>query len=46
MRSLIDISELTTGEIDELICVANDIIASPEKYSRKMQKAKTCHPVF
>lgn len=46
MRSLIDISELTTGEIDELICVANDIIASPEKYSEKCKGQKTCHPVF
>ena len=40
MRSLIDISELTTGEIDELICVANDIIASPEKYSEKCRGKK------
>ena len=40
MRSLIDISELTTGEIDELICVANDIIASPEKYSKKCRGKK------
>lgn len=40
MRSLIDISELTTGEIDELICVANDIIASPEKYSEKCKGKK------
>lgn len=40
MRSLIDISELTTGEIEELICVANDIIASPEKYSEKCRGKK------
>lgn len=40
MRSLIDISELTTGEIEELICVANDIIASPEKYSEKCKGKK------
>lgn len=40
MRSLIDISELTTGEIDELICVANDIIANPEKYSEKCKGKK------
>ncbi len=32
MRSLIDILELTTAEIDELIAVAEDIIAKPEKY--------------
>lgn len=46
MRSLIDISELTTGEIEELIGVANDIIANPEKYSEKCKGQKTCHPVF
>ena len=40
MRSLIDISELTTGEIEELICVANDIIATPEKYSEKCRGKK------
>ena len=40
MRSLIDISELTTGEIEELISVANDIIASPEKYSEKCKGKK------
>ncbi len=40
MRSLIDISELTTGEIKELISVANDIIANPEKYSEKCKGKK------
>lgn len=40
MRSLIDISELTTGEIEELICVANDIIANPEKYREKCKGKK------
>ena len=40
MRSLIDISELTTGEIEELIGVANDIIANPEKYSKKCRGKK------
>ena len=40
MRSLIDISELTTGEIEELIGVANDIIAAPEKYSEKCRGKK------
>lgn len=40
MRSLIDISELTTGEIEELIDVANDIIANPEKYSEKCKGKK------
>ena len=40
MRSLIDISELTTGEIEELLGVANDIIANPEKYSEKCKGKK------
>lgn len=40
MRSLIDISELTTGEIEKLIGVANDIIANPEKYSEKCRGKK------
>lgn len=33
MRNLIDIRDLSTTEIDELITVANDIIANPVKYS-------------
>ncbi|MEE1025675.1 MAG: aspartate carbamoyltransferase [Acutalibacteraceae bacterium] len=33
MRSLIDILELSTAELDELIAVAEDIIANPKKYS-------------
>ena len=33
MRSLIDIRDLSITEIDELIATANDIIASPSKYS-------------
>ena len=40
MRSLIDISELTTGEIEKLIAVANDIIANPGKYSEKCKGKK------
>ncbi|MBS7263077.1 MAG: aspartate carbamoyltransferase [Eubacteriales bacterium] len=32
MRSLIDILDLSTEEIDELIDVADDIMAQPEKY--------------
>ena len=32
MKHLIDIKELTVQEIDELIKVAKDIIAHPEKY--------------
>ena len=35
MRNLIDILDLTTGEIDELVAVANDIIENPEKYTHK-----------
>ena len=33
MRSLIDILELSTAEIDELIATAEDIIETPEKYA-------------
>ena len=40
MRSLIDVLELTTEEIDELIKVANDIIANPSKYSEKCRGKK------
>ena len=40
MRSLIDILELTTEEIDELIDVANDIIANPSKYADKCRGKK------
>ena len=32
MRSVIDVLDLSTAELDELIAVANDIIADPEKY--------------
>ena len=35
MRSLIDIKDLSVQEIGELIAVAEDIIAVPEKYARK-----------
>ncbi len=37
MRNLIDIVDLSTGEIEELIAVACDIIAHPDKYS------EACH---
>ncbi len=40
MRSLIDIMELSVAEIDELIDVAQDIIANPEKYSEKCKGKK------
>lgn len=35
MRSLIDILDLGTDEIDELIGIADDIISAPESYSDK-----------
>lgn len=35
MKSLIDILELTTQEIEELIATGEDIIANPSKYSQK-----------
>ena len=33
MRHLIDIRDLSVAELDELIAVANDIIAQPQKYA-------------
>lgn len=46
MRSLIDISELTTSEIEELIDIANDIIENPEKYSEKCRGKKLASLFF
>ncbi len=40
MRNLIDILDLSTDEISELIATANDIIASPEKYREKCRYKK------
>ncbi len=40
MRSLIDILDFTTDELDALIDTANDIIANPEKYSEKCKGKK------
>jgi aspartate carbamoyltransferase catalytic subunit len=40
MKHLIDIKELTVQEIDELIKVAKDIIAHPEKYQEKCKYKK------
>ena len=40
MRSLIDIRDFSTQEIDELIAVANDIIDNPAKYSEKCKGKK------
>lgn len=40
MRHLINITDLTTEEIDELIAVAEDIIAQPEKYQEVCRHKK------
>ena len=40
MRSVIDIKELSVTEIDELVSVAKDIIANPEKYAHKCEGKK------
>ena len=40
MKHLIDIMELTTEEIDQMISVAKDIIADPAKYSEKCKGRK------
>lgn len=40
MRSLIDIQQLSTDEIDELINTAKDIIANPSEYSEKCKGKK------
>lgn len=40
MRSLIDILDLSTGELDELIDIAMDIIAHPENYRESCRYKK------
>ena len=40
MRSLIDILELSTGELEELLAVADDIIENPNKYAHKCDGKK------
>ena len=40
VKDLIDILDLSTGEIDELIDVANDIIANPDNYREKCRYKK------
>ncbi len=40
MRSLIDILELSTSELEELIAVAEDIIANPKDYAHKCEGKK------
>ena len=46
MRNLIDITDLTVQEIDELIATACDIIANPDKYCDACRRKKTGYPVF
>ena len=46
MKSLIDIMELSTAEIDELTDVALDIIDNPEKYSEKCKGKKLASLFF
>ncbi|MBQ8165116.1 MAG: aspartate carbamoyltransferase [Clostridia bacterium] len=46
MRSLIDILDLTTEEIEELIKVAGDIIENPAKYSEKCKGKKLASLFF
>lgn len=40
MKHLIDIMQLTTEEIDEMLDSANDIIANPDKYAEKCKRKK------
>lgn len=40
MKHLIDIMQLTTKEIDEMIDTANDIIANPDQYAEKCKRKK------
>ena len=40
MKHLIDIMQLTTEEIDEMIDTANDIIANPDKYAEQCKRKK------
>lgn len=40
MRSLIDISDLSVKELDELIAVANSIADNPKKYAKKCRGKK------
>ena len=40
MKNLIDILDLSLSEIDELVSIADDIIANPEKYQEKCKYKK------
>ena len=44
MRHLIDIQELSTTEIEELLRVAEDIIADPRKYAEACHGKKVGYP--
>lgn len=46
MRSLINISDLSVEEIEQLIQVANDIIANPDKYREKCRYKKLASLFF
>ena len=39
MKNLIDILDLSTAEIDEMIAVANNIIEHPELYREEIGRA-------
>ena len=40
MRSVIDIKDLSTKELEEIIAVAEDIIENPDKYAHKCDRKK------
>ncbi len=40
MRSVIDIKDLSTTELNELVAVAEDIIKNPDKYAHKCDRKK------
>ena len=40
MRHLIDITDLSIGEIEELIALAEDIIENPKEYAHQCQYKK------
>ena len=40
MRSLIDIHDLSVGELDELLATASDILAQPDKYAEACRRKK------
>ena len=42
MKNLMNITDLTVEEIDELIAVAEDIIANPVKYQDAPGSAASC----